>query len=170
MNEATLNLAVARHVAANLRELGVEVLLTRSDDSYISLDDRVAVASSGRADIFVSIHANAFQDGSVEGIEVYHKSEPDASPLVNASRDLAARILEAMLSATGARSRGVKRDERGLRVLRKGEVPAVLIEMGYLTNADERSRLQDAAYQEQLAQGIVAGIREYLSQTPAALN
>ncbi len=166
LSEKELTTHVAQLVTSALQAMGATVVSTRSGDQYVGLDERVDAAVQGRCQVFVSIHANAFKDEGVRGVEVYHKSEP-AGALVADSRSLAASLLASILRNTNAASRGVREDVRGLRVLRKAEMPAVLVEMGYITNADERARLADPAYQQAMATGIVEGLRDFAASRQA---
>lgn len=160
VTEASLNLTVADQVASSLRAAGADVITTRDDNSSVSLDRRVEVGKQG--EIFVSIHANAFRDSGVQGMEILYRANGAVGP----SKRLASAILERMLTATGAKSRGVRQDVRGLRVLRKAAGPAVIVEMGFITNPDERARLADPAYLTLIADAIVEGISDYLQSNP----
>lgn len=156
VTEKSLNSAVAAMVAQGLTALGARVVETRESDAYVSLDDRVSAGQG--ADLFVSIHANAFKRTDVHGVEVYHQAD---RPTSGEARKLARYLLESIVGATGARDRGVREDVRGLRVLRKSTMPAVLVEMGYMSNPAELSQLKDPAYQAAIAEAIVTGIEAY---------
>lgn len=153
--EKNLDLAVSGKVAALLIEQGYTVAELRTTDEHISLSDRAYRTNRiNNAEIFVSIHANSFEDDiSIEGIVTYYhpKKEDDM--------DLAQSIQTGMVEATGAVDREINCDN--FQVLREVNIPAVLVEMGYMTNHDELMRLNNDEYQDKLALGIVNGINEY---------
>ncbi len=151
--EKTVNLAVAAKLAALLGRQGYQVTMTRQDDRYPDLDERALVANRLSADLFVSIHADSAEDPSAQGFTVYI-----AENASRASREVAQDIVRAM-ATTGSRSRGVR--EADYRVLVNTRGPAVLIELGYLSNYREAAKLQDGAFQSRLAAAIAAGINDY---------
>jgi N-acetylmuramoyl-L-alanine amidase len=141
-------------LAGILRRKGHDVIMTRQEDRYIELESRAAIANRRRADLFVSIHADSIADPSVQGFTVYiaHGASRQSESI--------ARAIERAMKTTGSQSRGIRR--RDLRVLVKTTGPAVLIELGYLSNRREARKLQDDAYQNRLAIAIAAGIGDYL--------
>lgn len=154
MQEKTVNLAVARRTAELLRTRGVNVLMTRTDDTFVELEDRADVANKARADLFVSIHADSAQNSGATGFTAYVARA--------ASRD-SHRAAESMLS----QMRKLPTSDRGLRqadyrVLVRTSCPAMLVELGYLSNVGEARRLAEPAYREQLARAIADGIAEHL--------
>lgn len=160
--EKAVNLAVARRAAELLQARGHRVALSRADDRYLGLNDRVAMASREGADLFVSVHANSAANRSASGVEVFYPSTGGRRE--SQSKDLATRVCAAVCKETAARSRGAKRDPRGLRVLRTTTMPAVLIELGFLSNAAEDRNLSEAAYRERLAHGIADGVEAWVRQ------
>jgi len=154
VHEKRIVLAISHDVAAVLRDAGVEVLMTRTDDRFIELEDRPAVANRARADLFVSIHADAIRKPSISGFTLYVRRSADADSLA------AAMAISRHLRATGARSRGLRRAD--YRVLVHSTRPAVLVETGYLTNRWEAQRLATRSYQQRVARSLAAGILEYL--------
>jgi len=153
-HEKIINLAVARKVARRLRRQGCRVTMTREGDAFVSLDQRASIANRLNADLFVSIHCNSSRDGGARGYEVYV-----AGGASSASRS-AARSVEGALSGAGIRSRGIK--TANYHVLTNTTVPAILIELGFLSNAAEADRLTDPATQDRLADRIARGIRSTL--------
>jgi N-acetylmuramoyl-L-alanine amidase len=148
--EKDINLAVARKVAALLEQRGIGVLLTRSQDRFIELEERAAIANRHDADLFVSIHSDSAPNRSVEGFTVYVARGASAD-----SRQAAQAITRSM-SGTGSDSHGIR--EADYKVLVQTTCPAVLVELGYLSNAADARRLQDNAFQNRLAQAISEGI------------
>lgn len=155
IKEKDLNLSVTKKVAAILIRHGYNVIMTRSDDTYLGLNERANIANAVNADIFVSIHSNANDDPEIYGLSTYHFPESRRGPL------LARAIQNAGSEATGAKNRGIL--SANFAVLRETEMPAALVEMGFMTNHDELMRLADSAYQDKMAQGIADGIVNYLN-------
>ena len=148
---------VALPVALKLQELceaaGATVIMTRTKDTYPSLDRRVAVANGARVDLFVSIHANIAPSSSeARGFEVFYNKKSAAG------QKLAEAIVTAMDEATDSPNRGAKKDPRELRVLEQTTMTAVLVELGFLSNAGEARRLTQKSYQNDLAQAIFEGL------------
>lgn len=153
--EKDINLAIALLVRERLLEQeGVEVVMTREQDEYPSLSDRVNLANQENADLYVSIHANALEnEEDYEGIYTfYHPDKPS-------DKAVAEMIQEAVTSVSGGLDRGAQSED--YFVLRETDMPAVLIETGFMTCPEELSKLQDPDYQKLLAQGIVQGIMAY---------
>jgi N-acetylmuramoyl-L-alanine amidase len=198
--EKELVLDVTRR-AAKLAEqqLGVKVLLSRDGDHFVTLRDRTSFANRERADLFVSIHANAHRVTASEGLEVYFLSSEATD---NAARQLAAAensvvqlekpataragradivrtilwdlaqsefqtdssrlaetVLDSMTQALRIPHRGVK--QAGFYVLGGAAMPAILIEIGFVTNPKEEKRLKDPRYRDEIARAIVSGLADY---------
>ena len=154
-DEKDLVLPITLAVGELLEQQGYRVEYTRSDDTYVSLAARAEQANTQQAEIFVSIHANAFpQNPAINGVETYY--------LIGGERakDLAKAIHAAVLEATGAGDRSTR--EANYYVLRYTDMPAVLVETGYMTNEEECALLASPEYQAQMAQGIANGIMAYL--------
>ncbi len=154
--EKDLVLEVARMVAAELMVQGVEVIMTRSDDRFIELEERPAIATRARADLFVSIHADAAANRLANGFTVYVDRSPS-----NGSLSAANLILRRMCdNCSPTSSRGVK--NASYRVLVGSRTPAVLIELGFLTNRAEAALLGSPGYQRSAAHAIALGICDAL--------
>jgi N-acetylmuramoyl-L-alanine amidase len=196
--EKDIVLSIARHLKKDLEEkTGCEVILTRTKDRFISLEERTAIANSQKADLFISIHTNAHEDKQYHGIETYFlnlskdKESARVAAFENATSTKKVSDLEAILhdlllstkineSARLAKEvqkctvRTIKRDYESVRdlgtkqapfyVLLGAEMPSILIETAFLTNAQEEKRLKDSAFQDKLAKGITAGIESYIQQ------
>ncbi|WP_410514747.1 N-acetylmuramoyl-L-alanine amidase family protein [Paenibacillus sp. BR2-3] len=133
----------------------IEVVLTRSDDSYPTLQDRVRIANNLNADLFLSIHANSIPAGSKSnpsGTETYYTR--------NESLQFAEIVHKYLVPATGLSDRGVR--QSSLHVTRETKMPAILLECGYLSNANDEALLYSEDFQQRVAEAIVAGIKEYL--------
>ena len=171
ISEKSLTLAIQSRVKAKLESEGYQVVTTRTSDTYVDLTDRSRAVNASESDIFVSIHINASGSSAAQGIETYYYQPYAESPSrINAtyhanptrlsmSDTLANAIQSSLINATGAQNQGVKRQT--FAVLRETTAPAVLLELGFLSNPQEAARLNTAAYQETLANAIVAGIKSY---------
>ena len=146
--EKDLALDVARRLAPKLRAAGLQTVMTRRDDTFIALDERVRISNAQRKSIFVSIHFNDSRRRKVHGVETYHNGR--------GTPKLAGRIDRALASLSGAMDRGVKM--ANYRVLRKSRGPAVLVECGFLSNKEEANRCATAACRERIATQIAKAI------------
>ena len=188
--EKDVNLAVARELKRVLeRQGGLEVVLTRDDDSAVPLARRAEIANQAGGDLFVSLHCNGWFSERATGVETYFlspaRTDRDASVareenwaaegeaqdlefilwdlvqnrFITDSSDLAEGVQAGLCRALGAENRGVK--QAGFRVLVGAYMPAVLVEMGFLSNGAEETRLIDPEHQRLLARTIGEAILEY---------
>ncbi len=141
-------------VAERLAQSGVDVRMTREDDRFIDLDERSAMANRLRPNLFVSLHADSARNRAATGFTVY------VSRLASRPSEAAADAIARRLQAAGVPYRG--RKEANYRVLVGTSCPAVLVEMGYLSNAREAAYLANPAYRQQLGEAVANGIVDYL--------
>jgi N-acetylmuramoyl-L-alanine amidase len=146
--EKNATLDVATRLAAKLRESQFRVVMTRSDDVFIPLDERAAISNRQKNAIFVSVHFNDSGRRGIRGFETYYRS-PVARPL-------AYRIQQQIMTLPGAVNRGVK--TANFRVLRKAAYPAVLVECGFLSNRKEGAAARSASRRDDLADKIAEAI------------
>jgi N-acetylmuramoyl-L-alanine amidase len=146
--EKNATLDVATRLAAKLRESQFRVVLTRSSDVFVELDDRAAISNRQKNAIFVSVHFNDSGRRGIRGFETYYHS-PVARPL-------AYRIQQHLMTLPGAVNRGVK--TANFRVLRKAAYPAVLVECGFLSNRSEGAAARSASRRDDLADKIAEAI------------
>lgn len=155
-NEKDFTLATVLKVAELLKnEPNIAFVLTRSDDSYPTLQQRAKIANDLKADLFLSIHANSIPAGSTSnpsGFETYY-SRPE-------SLQFATTVHKYLIPASGLSDRGIRKSS--LYVTRETKMPAILLECGYLSNANDEAQLYSADYQQRIAAAVVAGIKEYL--------
>jgi N-acetylmuramoyl-L-alanine amidase len=147
--EKDLTLDTAKRVRDELKRAGLRTLMTREDDHFIELDDRVAMGNQlGASSILVSIHYNATGSSRPNGVQTFfwHAN----------SHGLATRIQQAVVSSTGETDNGVTR--RRLRMTRNPEIPCVLCECAYLTNPTENAKAAQDNYRQLIANGIANGI------------
>ncbi len=168
IEEKHITLDVAKKVKDLLEEqdMDIDVFMTRERDEYVSLDERTQISRESEADLFLSIHCNSFDgDTSVSGLECYYWENDDEG------LDYASSIQKAVKEIEGLRVRGVRESNHksnNYEVLRENDRPAVLIEMGFITNDEEREKLLDDEYQQLLAEKFVEGIVEILPEMAEA--
>ncbi|NDW00549.1 N-acetylmuramoyl-L-alanine amidase [Salipiger sp. PrR002] len=193
--EANLMLTFARDLRDVLRRAGYEVLMTRDADVFVSLEGRVALAHDARADLFISLHADAIEQGIAHGATVYTLAEDasdaasaalaerhdrddilagldlsgsddrvanvlmDLARLDNAPRGkaLARQLVSGIRNAVGQVHKRPLR-QAGFSVLKAADIPSVLIEVGFLSTAEDLNHLQDPAWRAGMAAGIRDGI------------
>lgn len=157
--EKKICLLTARLAKKYLEQLGYRVVMTRNTDDFISLPRRVEMASQAQGDIFVSVHFNSSRIPDVQGIEVFFCDSKDNRSRSTASKKLADSILTRVIRRTSAHSRGVKKGN--FYVIRETQMPAVLVEGGFISNTEERVLLKSRDYQEKIARGIADGVHQY---------
>jgi len=197
--EKDVNLAVSLRLKSYLeKELGANVLMTRSDDRFVSLQERTKFANENKADLFICIHTNASKDRSSKGVEVYYLSTAKTtearavealensvvelyeggtaairkyddlalilSDIMQAenleqSNNLALKLQMNTCAGTKSPNRGIK--QANFYVLRGAFMPAVLVEMGFISNSMEEAFLLNQQYQERLARTIFEGIKSF---------
>ncbi len=193
LREKHLALDIAKRLRAHLQQAGFTVVMTRETDHFIPLSGRPAVANRLGAELFVSVHLNANHNRNVSGAEVYYPRESLVSgasqwpPSVTASeigipsttikqvlwdlvlgrtrsqsRRMALTVCRAMREGLGVPCR-VPRPARFV-VLREAWMPAVLVEVGYVSNRAEATRLGSAAYREAAARAVANGIIAYVRE------
>ena len=155
IQEKDIILPISLDVAEILRKQDIEVIMTRDTDNFISLQGRTDMANNIDADLFVSIHANAINLSrpDVNGLETYY---------YKSGRRLAEVIHWSILNGVNIDNRGIRRAR--FYVLRHSTMPAVLVEVGFLTGAVDSSRLTDSNHRRQMAEAIARGIVEYIKQ------
>lgn len=159
-HEKNLNMSTAQLVKNFLEQFGYSVILTRSDDKYIALDQRSLFANEKNSQIFVSIHFNSAPSKDAEGIEVFYYNQASDKMRSSQSKMLAEAILDQTIKNTGAKSRGVKHGNYA--VIRETKMPAALIEGGFLTNDEEMEKIKNASYLKSLSLGIAKGIHNFV--------
>ncbi|MGQ3481747.1 N-acetylmuramoyl-L-alanine amidase [Paenibacillus sp. TY11] len=155
-HEKEFTLAVALKVEQLLRnDPDIQIVLTRNGDTYPTLDERPQIANNQQASVFVSIHGNsmpASNNGKANGSETYYARQE--------SLGLATTMHRHLVDATGFKDNGIKVANHV--VTRKSQMPAVLLECGYLSNLSNEAAMFTEETQEKIAEGIVDGLKEYL--------
>lgn len=204
--EKDVVLAVSRELARRINaEPGMRAVLIRDRDVFVDLGERVSIARRNKADLFISIHADAFKDSRANGASVFalnmdradrtaretlsqrHKkpvkvgdvslNDKDAvlasvlydlsqSAALSASNDVGDRVLKQLSRVATMHSMKVK--EKSLAVLTSADMPSILVETGFISNAAEEKKLRDKNHQNRLAAAILAGVRDYFHSSPPA--
>jgi N-acetylmuramoyl-L-alanine amidase len=201
--EKDITLAIARRLRALIESrIGLRVFMTRDDDKTMALDERSAYANSQKADIFISIHANAALRPSIKGAEVYYlsidRADAETRRMAESSGAVAlpslgggtrivdlilwetaqARYLEQSATFAGLVEQSLRSrvemspwavQQAPFRVLVGANMPAVLVEIGYLSNADQEQAMTSGAYQDHIAQALfdsVVQFRAHVERTP----
>jgi N-acetylmuramoyl-L-alanine amidase len=152
--EKHLCLQMALEAARALRDAGATVILTRGDDTYLSLDERIDLANEKGVDLFISIHCNAMpRANTMTGTETYYCTPQ--------SLDLARAMHSGMVGAMGGRDGGIRR--RGFAVIRRTTMPSVLLEVGYINADGDEQKLSDTNYQRSVGEAIRDGVIRYFA-------
>ena len=138
LQEKEINLSIALKVQKILKQKGINVVMTRTNDTFLSLSERVDVAVRKNADTFVSIHTNSAAAASASGTETYFSSAALNSRSAD-SKQLATFIQNRLYPALGTKDRKVK--DAGFQVIKKNPLPAVLVELGFISNSSDASKL-----------------------------
>jgi N-acetylmuramoyl-L-alanine amidase len=161
--ESNVNLAVGLKLKKLLENSGANVVMTRSTDRYVAapgsslgqeLQARLDIADGNNADVFISLHSNSNENGSIQGAMTFYHADT--------AKPLADNIQQHLIKTTGAVNKGV--EPATFYVLRNASMPSVLIEMGFVTNPAEEQKLNSSSYQDKLAQGIYQGIVAYFAK------
>jgi N-acetylmuramoyl-L-alanine amidase len=177
-NEKTYTLLLALELRDQLKQAGFKVILTRSKDNFVELPERPAIANRAKADLFISLHFNAAPTGgsAVAGPETYcitpvgaassnaqgegaDHGATTANRVEKKSLIFAYQIQKSLVRNLGVNDRSVRRAR--FAMLCDSQMPAILIEGGYMTNPAEGKRIYDATWRRQMAAAIVKGILNY---------
>lgn len=156
VQEKTVVLNSALLLQKTLESRGFKVYMTRSTDEYINLYDRASMANGLNATLFVSIHANSHTGTSANGVEVLY-----ANPSMDSDKGLATAIQNELVKHLKATNRGVVQ-RTNLVVLRETKMPAVLVELGFISNPAEQLKLMDENYLKLAAEAMANGIEAFL--------
>ena len=163
LNEATVTLDICRRLTALLKAQGWTVLLTRTSDIDVSywgssateeLSARVKVANERKADLFISVHCNASVNPNSSGTSLHYYKQSD--------RALASELKSNFMAATGRPDRGLQANR--FYVLTHTQMPAVLVETAFISNAQEGSLLADPNFRQRIAEGLAQGVRQYAAR------
>lgn len=180
--EKTYTLALASELRDQLKKAGFNVVLTRTKDKFVELDSRPDLANRSHADLFVSLHFNATETGKneVSGAETYcitpfgasssnaqgagaNHSACVANRVEDKSLLLAYQVQQALVANLKVKDRSVRRAR--FAVLRDAEMPAIMVEAGYMSHPAEGKKIFDSSYRKQIASAVVKGILAYQKLT-----
>jgi N-acetylmuramoyl-L-alanine amidase len=195
LQEKTVTLDIVKRLSSILSASGVQVVMTRSADMFVPLESRVAKANRSRAQLFVSVHINANRKRALSGFEVYYVS-PQVNDYKRAKSaageyslyaddgealDAPLEIKRILWDMVYCYSRDICREmdnEMKLKilgiksarfhVLRGANMPAILIEAGFVSNSKEESLLRDPHYRQKIAESIAGGIESYAGEFMAS--
>lgn len=158
LSEKTLNLAIVKKIAQKLQTYnGVEVLLSRDTDKYLSLAERTNMANKWGADILISVHINSAPDPSANGFESFIYNGTVSQKTIALQNVLHEEI---MRQIAGVRDRGKKRGN--LHMVRESAMPAILTENLFIVNRADSERLKSEQFLDRLATGHVIGLEKFL--------
>lgn len=155
VKEKDVNLEVSLKLKKLLENEGFKVYMTRDDDNYIGLYDRPAIANELGADAFVSVHANSAGNSSAQGVEVLYYPNDGRG-----NKTFANIMQNALVQGLNARDRGIIQRPK-LVVIRETKMPAVLLELGFLSNQREEQLLSQEDYRQKCAEAALKGIIKY---------
>ena len=144
ISEKDINLAITKRMAELMQEAGATITMIRETDEYVDLADRSYKGNQTSADLFLSLHCNYFEgDSTIDGLEVYYHRNSDIS------RQYAENLTQVLKDANVISMRSASK--QNMQVLRNSSLPAIMVEMGFLSNPEECAKLEDPLYQEFLA-------------------
>lgn len=164
LKEKDVNLDVSLELQEDLVELGAEVRLTRSTDTEVlpggslrdDLQARCTPANDWPADLFISVHSNSNTNSNVNGTEVYHARNASSR-----SKVVGRLIHQHMVDELGLKDNGLRAAD--FYVLKNTDMPAVLVETAYISNAGDEAKLGDETFRENTAHSIARGVRDYFT-------
>lgn len=155
-NEKDINLSIAKYLEKELKRRGANVIMTRDEDYYVGLKERVDIANYADSAIFISIHGNALPDGmnpnEHSGTSIYYYYD-QAKPLADS-------LISVMTEELGLNNDGVR--QASFAVVRNTEALSVLIEVAYLINPEDNAKLTDVEFRKKCAKSIANGLEKYL--------
>ena len=154
IQEKQLTIDISKKIAKKLEEQGAKVYMTRYDDTFVSLSDRVDVTNNKKPDLFVSVHINACENEEINGIETHYWKDD--------SLDFAKAVHKSVMSKIDGNNRGVIKSR--FYVIRHTTIPAILLELGFISNPDERNELLSEERQEKSAEAVCEGIINYFGK------
>lgn len=147
------------------KDSNIKAYWTRSDDTFITLSDRAKFASKVGADLFISLHMNSCNRSSVNGMEIFYSKDNNTEENSGlTSRILARKMLTKLTGDLNASSRGVK--TAGFYVIKHNTVPAILIELGFLSGNSDYKKLTSASYQNKAAKSIYQCVESIFKTYP----
>ncbi len=160
--EKDLNMDVARRLNEKLKAIGFKTIMTRSDDTYVDLATRVDIANNSYADFFMSIHFNSF-NSTTKGIETLYFPNTITEEYNINNKKIADIFHNEVVKSLNMPSRGIT-PRPNLYVLNKTKMPAILTELGFISNPDELARMKTEEYREMAAKALAVSIVKYFAE------
>jgi len=157
LKESEVNLSIARRLEAFLVAMGNEVVMTRADDSYVSLLARSALLNAQGVDMVVSVHCNSSTDRTADYIATFIQG------LGGKAEQIAKCVQASLATATNWPDEGIR--VANLHMIRETDAPAIIVEMGFISNPEQESQLCSMCWRDKLAKAIANGIEDYLGVT-----
>ena len=154
VNEKDITLDVAKRVEKLLKQKGYSVIMTRDDDTYVSLQDRVSISENANPDIFVSIHVNSSVRPEITGVETHYYHQESIA--------LAQTVHSSLASAVQSPNRGLFKSK--FYVINHTTSPSILVEIGFISNSEERVQLVGEKRKQATAKAIADGVQNYFKQ------
>lgn len=160
--EKDINLQIAKKVKQYLEKNGIQVVMTREEDTAEEskrgdMENRVDLINEVKPVITVSIHQNSYSDTGIKGAQVFYYTNSDVS------KEAATMMQEELRTVDSENTRQIKSNDT-FYMLKKTEVPTIIVECGFLSNKEEAEKLVTEEYQQQMAEAIGAGTLKWLAQ------
>ena len=148
ISEKELNLTIAKNIGVSLAHVGYNVVYTRSDDSTLSTEERITSLNSQKANYLISIQMNSSSDSLSKGYSIF--TQPN-DKMIQLAKDLS----NTMNSINLSQFEGIDSDHyENFPILYDSQIPSILLELGYLSNSDDYTKLTDETYQQKIADAI----------------
>lgn len=160
-NEKDINLKIALRIKDYLEQGGAEVYMTRETDTALSqtksgdMKERISPAKKGEADVFISIHQNAFTSAGPKGAQVFYYNGSDGG------KTLAECIQSRLISFADSENTRSAKQNSNYYILKKTDIAAVIIECGFLSNPSEEKKLNTEGYRDKIAWAVYMGLWDY---------
>lgn len=170
VEEANLNLQIAKKLQNILIDEGIEIIMTRSDENNIAdldkqtpirkmkvsdINNRIKIVNESGADFLISIHLNKYSDSRCSGWQTFYNKNSENGKV------LAELIQESIKNSVQRENKRNALKIENVKLIEKAQIPAVIVECGFISNPEENKLLQEEEYQEKLAEGIFEGIKKY---------
>ncbi|WP_369384438.1 N-acetylmuramoyl-L-alanine amidase [Halalkalibacter wakoensis] len=155
LREKDVVLGAGLELNKRLKDLGASTVMTRNNDTFLELSQRAKIANDAKADLFISIHANAAASASATGTETYWNNSHSSEE----SKALAEAINKRLVEDLGMRDRGAK--QANFVVIRETKMPSVLIELGFITNSRDAAVMKRSDFNEVVAKAVIKGIEDF---------
>lgn len=149
-SEKEIVASFAQKIKANNTDKNVIIHLTRTDDTFLSLEDRAKFINELKPDLILSLHVNGLKNSNASGVELYVSPK---NPQYDISKKIAEDLSSRFVNNHGLKSRGVK--DANFNILRSTDFPSITVELGFLSNENDRNYLTDNNQQEKIAETIL---------------